>query len=56
MRRSERIIVSDRIAEPFLEADNTFLHGITFAGHPVSCAIALKNIEIFEDRAASSST
>ena len=43
------MIVSDRIAEPFLEADNTFLHGITFAGHPVSCAIALKNIEIIED-------
>ncbi len=42
------LLVSDRIAEPFLHDDNTFLHGLTFAGHPVSCAVGLKNIEIFE--------
>jgi hypothetical protein len=42
------LIVSDRVAEPFFEGGNTFLHGITFAGHPVSCAVALKSIEIFE--------
>jgi adenosylmethionine-8-amino-7-oxononanoate aminotransferase len=27
---------------------NTFLHGITFAGHPVSCAVALANLDVFE--------
>jgi adenosylmethionine-8-amino-7-oxononanoate aminotransferase len=43
------LLVSDRVAEPFLRDDNTFLHGLTFAGHPVSCAVALKNIEIFEN-------
>jgi hypothetical protein len=43
------LLVSDRIAEPFLRDDNTFLHGLTFAGHPVSCAVGLKNIEIFEN-------
>lgn len=43
------IIVSDRIAEPFLQGDTTFSHGFTFAGHPVSCAIALKSIEIMEN-------
>jgi adenosylmethionine-8-amino-7-oxononanoate aminotransferase len=42
------LIVNDRVAQPFYEGGNTFLHGITFAGHPVSCAIALKSIEIFE--------
>jgi adenosylmethionine-8-amino-7-oxononanoate aminotransferase len=42
------LLVSDRIAEPFQRDDNTFLHGLTFAGHPVSCAVGLKNIEIFE--------
>jgi len=26
----------------------TFLHGITFAGHPVSAAVALANLDIFE--------
>ena len=42
------VLVSDKIAAPFLEADNTFMHGITFAGHPVSCAVALANLEVFE--------
>ena len=42
------LIVSDRVAAPFLDGEHTFLHGLTFAGHPVSCAIALKSIEIFE--------
>jgi len=42
------VLVSDRIAEPFLEPGTTFLHGITFAGHPVSCAVALANLDLFE--------
>jgi adenosylmethionine-8-amino-7-oxononanoate aminotransferase len=42
------MLASDRLIEPFLQADATFLHGITFAGHPVSCAIALANLDIFE--------
>jgi adenosylmethionine-8-amino-7-oxononanoate aminotransferase len=42
------VLVSDRIAEPFLEPGRTFLHGITFAGHPVSCAVALANLDVFE--------
>jgi adenosylmethionine-8-amino-7-oxononanoate aminotransferase len=41
-------IVSDRVAAPLYEGKTTLLHGITFGGHPVSAAIALKNIEIFE--------
>ena len=42
------MIASDRLIEPFLEGTNTFLHGITFGGHPVSCAVALANLDIFE--------
>ncbi|MFF3764833.1 aspartate aminotransferase family protein [Streptomyces sp. NPDC001922] len=41
-------IVSDRIAEPFYKGDNTFLHGYTFGGHPVSSAVALANLDLFE--------
>jgi adenosylmethionine-8-amino-7-oxononanoate aminotransferase len=40
--------VSDRLIEPFLHDTTTFLHGITFAGHPVSAAVALANLDIFE--------
>src|SRR5262249_12757780 len=42
------VLVADHVAEPFYERDRTLLHGITFGGHPVSAAIALRNIEIFE--------
>ena len=40
------VITTDRVAEPFLTGDATFMHGLTFGGHPVQAAIALKNIEI----------
>ena len=38
----------DRIAEPLYEEGRMLMHGITFAGHPMAAAIALRNIEIFE--------
>ncbi len=41
------MIVSDRLAEPF-QHDESFMHGFTWAGHPVSCAVALKSIDIME--------
>ncbi|WP_194898676.1 aspartate aminotransferase family protein [Catenulispora pinisilvae] len=41
-------IVSDRIAAPFYEGTNYFPHGYTFGGHPVSSAVALANLELFE--------
>jgi adenosylmethionine-8-amino-7-oxononanoate aminotransferase len=42
------MLVSDRLMEPFTEGPDTFLHGVTFAGHPVSCAVALANLDVFE--------
>jgi len=42
------VLASDRLIEPFLKPDASFLHGITFAGHPVSCAVALANLDVFE--------
>jgi adenosylmethionine-8-amino-7-oxononanoate aminotransferase len=43
------VIASDRVAEPFLEGTNSFVHGFTFAGHPISCAVALANIDVMEN-------
>jgi len=42
------MIVRDELMEPFLTGTATFLNGITFAGHPVSSAVALANLEVFE--------
>src|SRR5262245_47760449 len=42
------VVAADHIMEPFLEGAATFAHGITFGGHPVQAAIALKNIEIMK--------
>jgi adenosylmethionine-8-amino-7-oxononanoate aminotransferase len=42
------VIVSDRVFEPFAAGKNSFLHGITFGGHPMSSAIALANLDVFE--------
>src|SRR6185436_3040603 len=42
------MIASDRIMEPVLQGTNMFAHGYTFGGHPVSAAVALANLDIFE--------
>jgi adenosylmethionine-8-amino-7-oxononanoate aminotransferase len=42
------MIVSDRLMEPFSDGPATFLHGVTFAGHPVSAAVAMANLDVFE--------
>jgi adenosylmethionine-8-amino-7-oxononanoate aminotransferase len=42
------MIATDRIMEPFLRGDASFAHGYTFGGHPVSAAVALANLDIFE--------
>jgi adenosylmethionine-8-amino-7-oxononanoate aminotransferase len=42
------MMVRDELMEPFTEGTATFLHGITFAGHPVSTAVALANLDVFE--------
>jgi adenosylmethionine-8-amino-7-oxononanoate aminotransferase len=42
------VIATDRVMEPFLQETSMYSHGITFGGHPVMCAIALKNMEIMK--------
>jgi adenosylmethionine-8-amino-7-oxononanoate aminotransferase len=48
------VMISDRLAEPFLTANAsandapTFLQGQTFGAHPVSCAVANANLDILE--------
>src|SRR2546421_5883817 len=42
------VIARDSVIEPFLDERSSFAHGMTFGGHPVQAAIALKNIEIMK--------
>ena len=42
------LMISDRLAEPFLNDTTAFLQGQTFGAHPVSCAVANANLDIFE--------
>ena len=42
------VIARDTVMEPFLAGTKMYAHGITFGGHPVQAAIALKNIEIMK--------
>ena len=41
-------IVSERLTEPFFRDDQIFMHGMTYGGHPVGCAVGLTNLEILE--------
>jgi adenosylmethionine-8-amino-7-oxononanoate aminotransferase len=34
--------------EPFLHGTTSFAHGYTFGGHPVSAAVAMANLDIFD--------
>jgi adenosylmethionine-8-amino-7-oxononanoate aminotransferase len=42
------MIASDRLFEPFKTGTTAYAHGYTFGGHPVSSAVALANLDIFE--------
>jgi adenosylmethionine-8-amino-7-oxononanoate aminotransferase len=42
------MVATDRLMEPFLAEGAMFAHGYTFGGHPVSTAVAMANLDIFE--------
>ena len=43
------MLVSDRVAEPFMAPGQMFAHGYTWGGHPVSAAVALANLDVIEN-------
>lgn len=43
------LLVGDRISKTLVEKGGEFYHGYTYSGHPVACAVALKNLEIIEN-------
>ena len=39
----------DEVFDVMAEPDRMFMHGFTYSGHPVACAVGLRNIQIIED-------
>jgi adenosylmethionine-8-amino-7-oxononanoate aminotransferase len=42
------VLVADRVFDAFADEKGMYAHGITFGGHPVASAVALKNLEIMD--------
>ncbi|WHY71737.1 aspartate aminotransferase family protein [Fictibacillus enclensis] len=43
------VMISETMHNDFIElSEGTLLHGYTYSGHPMACAVALKNLEILE--------
>jgi adenosylmethionine-8-amino-7-oxononanoate aminotransferase len=42
------MIASERLMEPFRSGTQYFAHGYTFGGHPVSSAVAMENLDVFD--------
>jgi len=43
------VMVGDRVADALIERGGEFSHGYTYSGHPVSCAVALRNLLILQE-------
>jgi putrescine aminotransferase len=43
------VMIGDRVADTLIEEGGEFHHGFTYSGHPVSCAVALANLDIIEN-------
>jgi adenosylmethionine-8-amino-7-oxononanoate aminotransferase len=43
------VISADKVIEPFLDGTNSFAHGITWGGHPMCAAVAMANLDVFEN-------
>jgi adenosylmethionine-8-amino-7-oxononanoate aminotransferase/transposase len=42
------VLAHERLMEPFRRNGVPFMHGSTYGGHPVSCAVALANLDLIE--------
>lgn len=43
------LMLAEKLFEPFKHGTNIFPHGYTYGGHPVACAVALENLDIFDE-------
>jgi putrescine aminotransferase len=43
------VMVGDRVANALVDRGGEFHHGFTYSGHPVACAVAVRNIHILQE-------
>ncbi len=43
------VALNDEIANTIVAADSEMAHGFTYSGHPVCCAVAVRNIQLLEE-------
>jgi putrescine---pyruvate transaminase len=43
------VMVGDRVADVLVDQGGEFHHGFTYSGHPVACAVAVRNIRILQE-------
>ncbi|NWG91178.1 MAG: aminotransferase class III-fold pyridoxal phosphate-dependent enzyme [Parvularculaceae bacterium] len=43
------VALSERVARPIIESNSEMAHGYTYSGHPVACAVAIRNIELISE-------
>ncbi|QUW22548.1 aspartate aminotransferase family protein [Sporosarcina sp. Marseille-Q4063] len=44
------MVISEKLKNELIElTDGVYMHGYTYSGHPMCCAVALKNLEIIEE-------
>jgi len=43
------VLVTERVAEPFVTGRATYLHGLTFSGHPLATAVSLAALDIYQE-------
>lgn len=42
------VVLSERVAEPFVSGRATFMHGTTWGGHPLSTAVGVAALDVYE--------
>jgi len=45
------VLISPQVAEPFITGGQMYMHGLTFSGHPLSTAVALAALDVYEEEA-----
>lgn len=43
------VALGERVSRPIVESNSEMAHGYTYSGHPVACAVAIRNIELISE-------